>query len=126
MRSEMEDAQRCAPRRSVVNEPPEPEATPLSSGLPTAHERGSWRATAVGATSLAAPVGLGAFHPLVGEIFATVELAVLLTVIGTALFGSHALSERAFRLLRWLGNRPEPPEPSSRSSAKPGRVDDCE
>ena len=35
---------------------------------------------------------------------AIAELAVALTVIGTALFGSPELSERAFRLLRW--NRP--------------------
>jgi hypothetical protein len=35
---------------------------------------------------------------------AIAELAVALTVIGTALFGSLELSERAFRLLGW--NRP--------------------
>jgi hypothetical protein len=38
---------------------------------------------------------------------------VMLTIIGTALFGNSALSERAFRLLRWLGNRAEPPGPTS-------------
>ena len=38
--------------------------------------------------------------------------AVALTVIAVALFGSQALSERAFRLLRWFGNRPEPPAPN--------------
>jgi hypothetical protein len=43
---------------------------------------------------------------------AIVELATVLTVLSTALFGSQTLSERAFRLLRWLGNRPEPPGPS--------------
>lgn len=41
-----------------------------------------------------------------------VELGMFLTVLGTALFGSETLSERAFRLLRWLGNRPEPPGPA--------------
>lgn len=45
---------------------------------------------------------------------AIVELAVALTVIGTALFGSRELSERAFRLLRWMANRPEPLAPSER------------
>jgi len=50
-------------------------------------------------------------HPVAGEVFAGVELAVLLTIIGTALFGSRVLSERAFRLLRWLRNRPEPLRP---------------
>jgi hypothetical protein len=41
-----------------------------------------------------------------------VGLVVALTVIAVALFGSQALSERAFRLLRWFGNRPEPPAPN--------------
>jgi len=37
---------------------------------------------------------------------------VALMVIAVALFGSKAISERAFRLLRWFGNRPEPPTPN--------------
>ena len=48
-------------------------------------------------------------HPYIGVGMAIVELAVALTVIGTALFGSPELSERAFRLLRWITNRAEPP-----------------
>ena len=63
-----------------------------------------------GVASLATPVGIGVLHPVLGEVIAVIEIAVILTIIGTALFGSSALSERAFRLLRWLGNRPEPPE----------------
>jgi hypothetical protein len=47
--------------------------------------------------------------PLPGEIAAAVELLAMFTIIGTALFGSQALSDRAFRLLRWIRNRPEPP-----------------
>jgi hypothetical protein len=35
-----------------------------------------------------------------------------MTVFAVALFGSKTLSERAFRLLRWFGNRAEPPAPS--------------
>jgi hypothetical protein len=54
-------------------------------------------------------VGIAVAAPLLGEIAAAVELAVMLTIIGTALFGSQAHSDRAFRLLRWIGNRPEPP-----------------
>ena len=54
-----------------------------------------------------------AADPMRGELIAAIEVAVMLTIIGTALFGSHALSERAFRLLRWLVNRPEPPGPAS-------------
>ena len=41
------------------------------------------------------------------------ELVVALTVVITALFGSQALSERAFRLLRWIANRPEPACPAA-------------
>jgi hypothetical protein len=51
-------------------------------------------------------------NPLLGEVIAITEIVVALTVIGVALFGSQALSERAFRLLRWFGNRPEPPAPA--------------
>ena len=59
----------------------------------------------------AAPVGIGMLHPLLGEVIAITEIAVVLTVIAVALFGSKTLSERAFRLLRWFGNRAEPPAP---------------
>ena len=51
-------------------------------------------------------------NPLLGEVIAITEIAVALTVIAVALFGSQALSDRAFRLLRWFGNRPEPPAPN--------------
>ena len=51
-------------------------------------------------------------HPLLGEVIAITEVVVALTVIAVALFGSKALSERAFRLLRWFGNRPEPSAPN--------------
>jgi hypothetical protein len=44
--------------------------------------------------------------PLVlGEVVAIIDVAVALTIIGTALFGSPALSERAFRLPYWIRNR---------------------
>ncbi len=49
---------------------------------------------------------------MLGVVIAGVEFAVVLTVIFAALFGSSDLSERAFRLLRWIGNRPEPPGPA--------------
>ena len=54
-------------------------------------------------------MGIGMLNLLLGEITALTEILVVLTVIAVALFGSKALSERAFRLLRWFGNRPEPP-----------------
>jgi hypothetical protein len=49
---------------------------------------------------------------MIGEAALVIEVGVVLTIIATALFGSQVLSERAFRLLRWFGNRPEPPAPS--------------
>jgi hypothetical protein len=50
---------------------------------------------------------------------AVIEFVVLLLIVpGTALFGSKILSERAFRLLRWLGNRPEPPGPGEQRRAQ--------
>jgi hypothetical protein len=71
-----------------------------------------WRSAFVGAASLGTPAGMGMLHPLLGEVIAVIEIVVVLTVIAVALFGSQALSERAFRLLRWFGNRPEPPGPA--------------
>jgi hypothetical protein len=71
-----------------------------------------WRPAVTGAASLGIPLGIGMLHPLLGEVIAITETAVVLTVIAVALFGSKILSERAFRLLRWFGNRPGPPAPN--------------
>jgi hypothetical protein len=51
------------------------------------------------------------FNSLLGESIAVTEVAMVITVIVVALFGSKTLSDRAFRLLRWLSNRAEPPAP---------------
>jgi hypothetical protein len=73
-----------------------------------------WRSVGVGAASLGTPVGIGLLRPMLGEIVIGIEVVVVLTMIATALFGSQTLSERAFRLLRWFGNRPEPPAPDGK------------
>ena len=65
-----------------------------------------WRSVGTVSVSLGAPVGAGILHPLLGESIAVIEIVVMLTVIAVALFGSQALSERAFRLLRWFRNPP--------------------
>jgi hypothetical protein len=61
-------------------------------------------------------------HPLLGEVMAITEVVVIIavftTAFTTALFGSSELSERAFRLLRWLADRPEPPGPSDEGTAQ--------
>jgi hypothetical protein len=60
------------------------------------------------------PTAVGIVDPFIGVGMAIAELAMALTVIGTALFGSSELSDRAFRLLRWIANRAEPPAPPRR------------
>ena len=88
----------------------------LPAGQPAsttpARERVPWRPAVASAASLGTPVGIGMLHPLLGEVIAITEIVVAFTVIAVALFGSQALSERAFRLLRWFSNRPEPPAPN--------------
>jgi hypothetical protein len=74
-------------------------------------ERIPWRSAGTGIAGLGAPAGISVFNPLFGELVFSIELIVVLTIIATALFGSRELSERSFRLLRWFGNRPEPPGP---------------
>jgi hypothetical protein len=85
----------------------------ITSANPQDAARAPWRALGVAAVSLGSPVGIGVLHPRLGEVIAVIEVVVALTIVATALFGSKTLSERAFRLLRWLGNRPEPPTPGT-------------
>ena len=73
-----------------------------------------WRPVGTSLISAGVPTAIGMVHPFIGVGMAIVELALALTVIGTALFGSPELSERAFRLLRWIANRPEPASPAER------------
>lgn len=99
---------------TVIPPPPSPPAAPdAGQAAATPGGRLAWRTAGIGLTSLGAPIGIGAADPLIGTMALVIELAVALTIIGTALFGSPALSERAFRLLRWIANRPEPPCPSA-------------
>ena len=99
------------PSQSGRDDTGEPVSSPATASLP-ARERVPWRPAITGAASLGSAVGIGMLHPLLGEIIAITESVIVLTVIAVALFGSKALSERAFRLLRWFGNRPEPPAPN--------------
>lgn len=85
-------------------------------------ERVPWRPVAASVTALGTPAGIGELYPMLGEIVAIIELVVALTIIGAALFGSPDLSDRAFRLLRWIGNRPEPPAPDAGGAGGGGPV----
>lgn len=77
-------------------------------------ERVPWRTVGTGIASLGTPAVIWIVCPVLGVVIAVIEVATMLTIIGTALFGSPALSERAFRLLRWLRNRSEPSSPETR------------
>ena len=90
--------------------PPDRDDSSEPASLPV-RERVTWRSAVTGAASLSTPVAIGMFNSLLGEIIAVAELAMVITVITVALFGSKTLSDRAFRLLRWLSNRAEPPAP---------------
>lgn len=61
-----------------------------------------------------APVAAWVLHPALSTLIGGLEAAAGLTLMATALFGSDRLSERAFRLLRWIADRPEPPQNRSR------------
>ena len=93
----------------------------LDTASPAKAGRVPWRPVGASLISAGMPVAAGVVHPLFGAGIAIIELAVALTVVGTALFGSQELSERAFRLLRWIGNRPEPPTPTRRQAGPPRR-----
>ncbi|WP_405141990.1 hypothetical protein OG589_32795 [Sphaerisporangium sp. NBC_01403] len=55
------------------------------------------------------PAAAWAIHPALSAAISAVEAAAGLTVVATALYGCDRHSERAFRLLRWITDRPEPP-----------------
>ena len=99
--------------------PAAPDGGRETAGLPRPGSRIPWRAAGIGFTSLGTPVGIGVTDPLLGHVAFAAELAVALTVAVTALFGRQALSERAFRLLRWIANRPEPPGPAALAAEIP-------
>jgi hypothetical protein len=74
-------------------------------------DRVRWQPLGLGVASAGTPIGISVVHPSVGVALMIVEVSVALTIIATALFGTDELSDRAFRLLRWIGNRPEPAGP---------------
>lgn len=67
------------------------------------------------ATSICAPAGIGLLHPALGAAMFSIELALSVMILSTALYGAKEYSERAFRLLRWIADRPEPAAPPGSS-----------
>ena len=58
------------------------------------------------------PVGIGWLDGrTLGQALLLVEAVIAIAVLAAAMFGSNTISERAFRVLRWVADRPEPPAP---------------
>lgn len=78
-----------------------------------------WRALGLGSSAIGGIAAAYYLHPLVGLAIVICETAVATITIATALFGSATTSDRAFRLLRWLANRPEPGAPPTETTPAP-------
>lgn len=61
------------------------------------------------AGAIGSPTAAAIINPLLGFAVLAVELVLVVAMTATAMYGSKQLSERAFRLLRLLFNRSEPP-----------------
>jgi hypothetical protein len=70
-----------------------------------------WRALGLSSSAIGGIAAAYYLHPIVGLAIVICETGVAMVTIATALFGSATTSDRAFRLLRWLTNRPEPGAP---------------
>lgn len=68
-------------------------------------------------TGVGAELMLSYHHQALETIFVACDIGLpallIVVVVGIILFGSEARQERAFRLLRWLADKPEPPSPDS-------------
>jgi hypothetical protein len=77
------------------------------------------RSLTLGCAGIGANAGLTFFSRDLGAILALTEVAApaasALILLIAVLCGSYDTCERAFRLLRWLVNRPEPPSTCHRS-----------
>jgi hypothetical protein len=99
---------------------------PMSASLPqNGHRLSPWRTFGLGISAIGAPSAASYFHPVLGLLLAASEIATIVTVVASALFGTSTISERAFRLLRWFADRPEPPSPPKLASSIPGSQRDA-
>lgn len=98
---------------TAISPPGQPAVPGPADGPPPPAGRVPWRQAGIGLTSIGTPVGIGITDPLLAVIVTATELAIALTIVGTALFSTQDLSDRAFRLLRWIAGRPEPPGPAA-------------
>ena len=97
------------------------------SGPPTdSRTPAPWRALGAGAGVAGAEGVAGYLHPVLGEVLAAADVAVPLVIVlillAAILRGSERTVERAFRLLRWTANRPEPPPPGPPPTSRQRRT----
>lgn len=71
------------------------------------------------ATLLGVPTAVALLDPAIAVVLFTAELAVVVVAFLTALFAPEAVSERAFRLLRWMTGNPEPAHPQTSPQRTP-------
>lgn len=92
-----------------------PSSNDGGSGRERRLPRPAWLALGTVATLIAERI-LEYHHPLL-EVVVTVcdvgfPIVLGLLLVTAILFGSEATKERAFRLLRWIRDKPEPPGPA--------------
>jgi hypothetical protein len=108
---------------AVNAEPPDDNSRP---GQARWRPRPVWVALGT-VTALAADAITQRYDPALGVAMfvcdAGIPVVLTMVVVAVALFGGGDRTDRAFRLLRWIRDKPEPPgplEPPARSRA-PGR-----
>ncbi|MFF5205526.1 hypothetical protein [Streptosporangium sp. NPDC000396] len=72
------------------------------------------RVLGVSGAGLGISAGAWMAHPAFGALVTGMELLMGMVILFAALFGSESVVGRTFRLLRWIADRPEPPERRSR------------
>jgi hypothetical protein len=76
-----------------------------------------WRSVGIGVGAIGTPAITTFLQPSLGAILFAVPSVTLVIIFGAALFGTPTVSDRAFRLLRWLAGRPEPTASPSTTNA---------
>lgn len=73
------------------------------------------RGLSVGVMSLCADASVMHQAPILGEVLLSVQIVtsvgIAVVLLAMILVGCDTTCERAFRLLRWTTDRPEPPSP---------------
>jgi xanthine/uracil permease len=100
---------------------PQPSEQPQTPGPPRTARAVLAKGFCLFASGLGADASLIYFSRNLGTILALTELAsaavIVLVLLIAILYGSKDTCERAFRLLRWVANQPEPsPNPGAEGS----------